>query len=141
MKNFFKRVGLQFFAEDGGEPTGTEQQEPTSQNEGLEDSDGFEDGFGDWGELSPEVIEEPEQTLPQNDETQPQTEQNTPQFVTVPYNGQNVNVPLDALTALNNVFGGNIGQILERGLAPQQPVQPVPVQIPLPYSLSYTIIY
>ena len=129
MINFFKRVGLQFFADEGGEPTGTEQQEPTSQNEGLEDSglDGFEDGFGDWGELSPEVIEEPEQTLPQNDETQSQTEQNTPQaqqFVSVPYNGQNVDVPLDALTALNNVFGGNIGQILERGLAPQQPVQP-----------------
>ncbi len=130
---FFKRVGLQFFADEGGEPTGTEQQEPTSQNEGLEDSglDGFEDGFGDWGELSPEVIEEPEQTLPQNDETQPQTEQNIPQtqqtaqqFVSVPYNGQSVNVPLDALTALNNAFGGNIGQILERGLAPQQPVQP-----------------
>ena len=124
---FFKRVGLQFFADEGGEPTGTEQQEPTSQNEGLEDSglDGFEDGFGDWGELSPEVIEEPEQTLPKNDETQPQTEQNTPQFVTVPYNGQNVNVPLDAITALNNAFGGNIGQILERGLAPQvQPQQP-----------------
>lgn len=123
---FFKRLGLQFFADEGVEPA-PEPQEPTSQNEGLEDSglDGFEDGFGDWGELSPEVIEEPEQTLPKNDETQPQTEQNTPQFVTVPYNGQNVNVPLDAITALNNAFGGNIGQILERGLAPQvQPQQP-----------------
>lgn len=125
MKNFFERVGLQFFAEDGGEVT-KPQEQPTNQDEGLEDSglDGFEDGFGDWGELSPEVIEEPQQTLSQNDETQPQTEQNTPQFVTVPYNGQNVNVPLDALTALNNVFGGNIGQILERGLAPQVQAQP-----------------
>ena len=125
---FFKRLGLQFFADEGVEPA-PEPQEPTSQNEGLEDSglDGFEDGFGDWGELSPEVIEEPQQTLSKNDETQPQTEQNTPQaqqFVTVPYNGQTVNVPIDALTALNNAFGGNIGQILERGLAPQQPVQP-----------------
>lgn len=128
MINFFKRLGLQFFADEGGEPTGAEQQEPTSQDEGLEDSglDGFEDGFGDWSE-EPTL----EQTLPQTPETQPQTEQNIPQkqqtaqqFVSVPYNGQSVNVPLDALTALNNAFGGNIGQILERGLAPQQPVQP-----------------
>lgn len=128
MINFFKRLGLQFFADEGGEPTGAEQQEPTSQDEGLEDSglDGFEDGFGDWSE-EPTL----EQILPQTPETQPQTEQNIPQkqqtaqqFVTVPYNGKSVNVPLDALTALNNVFGGNIGQILERGLAPQQPVQP-----------------
>lgn len=128
MKNFFKRVGLQFFADDGGEPTGTEQQESTIQDEGLEDSglDGFEDGFGDWSEEPT-----PEQTLPQTPETQPQTEQNiaqtqqtAPQFVTVPYNGQSVNVPIDALTALNNAFGGNIGQILERGLAPHVQAQP-----------------
>ena len=128
MINFFKRLGLQFFADEGGEPTGAEQQEPTSQDEGLEDSglDGFEDGFGDWSE-EPTL----EQTLPQTPETQPQTEQNIPQtqqtaqqFVTVPYNGKSVNVPLDALTALNNAFGGNIGQILERGLAPQVQAQP-----------------
>lgn len=129
MKNFFKRVGLQFFADEGGEPTGTEQQEPIIQDEGLEDSglDSFEDGFGDLSELSPEVIQEPEQTLPQNEGTQqniPQTQQTAQQFVTVPYNGQTVNVPIDALTALNNAFGGNIGQILERGLAPQVQVQP-----------------
>lgn len=120
MKNFFEKVGLQFFANDG---TGAEQQEPTNQDEGLEDSnlDGFEGGFGDdWGE---EPTPEPEQTEPKIQEPQQTTPQEQ-QFVSVPYNGQTVNLPLDALTALDNALGGNIGQILERGLAPQAPVQP-----------------
>ena len=127
MKNFFKRVGLQFFADDGGEPA---PQEPTSQDKGLEDSglDGFEDGFGDdWGETQEQTEPIQEPTTPQTQETQSQTEQNAPQapqFVSVPYNGQTVNLPLDALTALNTALGGNIGQILERGLAPQAPEQP-----------------
>ena len=127
MKKFFKRVGLQFFADDGGEPA---PQEPTSQDKGLEDSglDGFEDGFGDdWGETQEQTEPIQEPTTPQTQETQSQTEQNAPQapqFVSVPYNGQTVNLPLDALTALNTALGGNIGQILERGLAPQAPEQP-----------------
>lgn len=124
MKNFFERVGLQFFAEDGGEVT-EPQEQPTNQDEGLEDSglDGFEDGFGD--DYSEEPTPEPQPQIEQNIAQAQQTAQQTAQqFVTVPYNGKSVNVPLDALTALNNVFGGNIGQILERGLAPQQPVQP-----------------
>lgn len=131
MKNFFKRVGLQFFADDGGiEPTGAEQQEPTNQDDTLDNGglDGFEDGFGDdWGETQEQTEPMQEPTTPQTQETQSQTEQNAPQapqFVSVPYNGQTVNLPLDALTALNNALGGNIGQILERGLAPQAPVQP-----------------
>ena len=124
MKNFFERVGLQFFAEDGGEVT-EPQEQPTNQDEGLEDSglDGFEDGFGD--DYSEEPTPEPQPQIEQNiAQAQPTAQQTAQQFVTVPYNGKSVNVPLDALTALNNVFGGNIGQILERGLAPQQPVQP-----------------
>lgn len=124
MKNFFEKVGLQFFADDGGiEPNGAEHQEPTNQDEGLEDSslDGFEGGFGDdWGE---EPTPEPEQTEPKIQEPQQTTPQEQ-QFVSIPYNGQTINLPLDALTALNNAFGGNIGQILERGLAPQAPEQP-----------------
>ena len=131
MKNFFEKVGLQFFADDGGiEPTGAEQQEPTNQDDTLDNGglDGFEDGFGDdWGETQEQTEPIQEPTTPQTQETQSQTEQNAPQapqFVSVPYNGQTVNLPLDALTALNNALGGNIGQILERGLAPQAPVQP-----------------
>lgn len=124
MKNFFEKVGLQFFADDGGiEPTGAEQQEPTNQDDTLDNGglDGFEGGFGDdWGE---EPTPKPEQTEPQIQEPQQTTPQEQ-QFVSVPYNGQTVNLPLDALTALNNALGGNIGQILERGLAPQAPVQP-----------------
>lgn len=124
MKNFFERVGLQFFAEDGGEVT-EPQEQPTNQDEGLEDSglDGFEDGFGD--DYSEEPTPEPQPQIEQNiAQAQPTAQQTAQQFVTVPYNGKSVNVPLDALTALNNVFGGNIGQILERGLAPQVQAQP-----------------
>lgn len=131
MKSFFEKVGLQFFADDGGiEPTVAEQQEPTNQDDTLDNGglDGFEDGFGDdWGETQEQTEPIQEPTTPQTQETQSQTEQNAPQapqFVSVPYNGQTVNLPLDALTALNNALGGNIGQILERGLAPQAPVQP-----------------
>lgn len=137
MKNFFERVGLQFFAEDGGErTTGADSEGFIDENSDTYDDSGFAEGFEFEGfeENAPDEQQnsdgQGDEPQPQAQETQPQAEQNTQgqqtaqQFVSVPYNGQTVNVPIDALTALNNAFGGNIGQILERGLAPQQPVQP-----------------
>ena len=134
---FFKRLGLQFFADEGGEVTADTGSEGFGdENSGTYDDTGFAEGF-EFSEFEESTSEEQQNNNGQGGEPQSQaqqtqqTEQNTPQaqqtaqqFVTVPYNGQNINLPLDALTALNNAFGGNIGQILERGLAPQQPVQP-----------------
>lgn len=137
-KRFFERVGLQFFAEDGGEVTADTGNEGaiSDENSGTYDDTGFAEGF-EFSEFEENTSQEQQNNNGQTGEPQSQTQQTqqteqnisqtqqtAQQFVTVPYNGQTVNVPIDALTALNNAFGGNIGQILERGLAPHVQAQP-----------------
>ena len=113
--SLFKRMGIQFFA---GEEIFEPEQTPENTEVGEEQNEQYFEGF----EEEPDNSEQTEDAQEQEIQTQEDTHEEG-NFVTINYNNQNINLPVDALVALDNAFGGNIAQILERGLTPQTPPQ------------------
>lgn len=86
-------IGLQYFAEDGNtSDTGAENQRAEEQQEEPENQP------PEGGEVPPETVEQPVQTVP------------------LVYNGQQILLPADAVQALTGALGANPVELLQKGM-------------------------
>lgn len=119
-------IGLQFFAEDGDGADmdgfdeseflaaleGSDAEDQRGTNEGNEEivQDGAED------QRVEEHSEEPENQPPEGGEVPPETVEQPVQTVPLVFNGQQILLPADAVQALTGALGANPVELLQKGM-------------------------
>lgn len=126
---FRGRIGLQFFAEDGGADTGADMDgdfgsdfEAALTGSGLESQqdagqDTDEGADGRLGSQQPEgQPEEPENDPAGGQEPPAAQQEQQPQLVPMKFNGREIMLPAEAVEAIGRAVGGNAVELLEKGM-------------------------
>lgn len=119
-------IGLQFFAEDGDgvDMDGFDESEFLAALEGSDAEDqrgtneGNEENVQDGAEDQRAEVhsEEPENQPPEGGEVPPETVEQPVQTVPLVYNGQQILLPADAVQALTGALGANPVELLQKGM-------------------------
>lgn len=123
------RIGLQFFAEDGGADTGADMDgdfgsdfEAALTGSGLESQQDAgqetdEDVDGGLESQQPEgQPEEPENDPVGGQEPPAAQQEQQPQLVSMKFNGREIMLPAEAVEAIGRAVGGNAVELLEKGM-------------------------
>lgn len=123
------RIGLQFFAEDGGADTGADMDGDfgsdfeaaltgsglkSQQDAGQDTDEGVDGGLGSQ---QPEgQPEEPENDPAGGQEPPAAQQEQQPQLVPMKFNGREIMLPAGAVEAIGRAVGGNAVELLEKGM-------------------------